>query len=117
MDFRNELADDAVLEELGRRIGRLRLDRNLTQQQLADEAGVSRHTMLRLEGGESVTLGAWLRVLRALDLLDRLGAVVPEPLPSPLEQLEREGARRRRASGSRAGGAGGAGEPWRWGTP
>jgi transcriptional regulator with XRE-family HTH domain len=116
MRFTNDLTDQAVLDELGRRLSRLRLDRNLTQQALANEAGVSRHTLLRLEDGQSVTLSALLRILRALDLLDGLEALVPVPLPSPLQQLEREGAQRRRATGAHAR-ADSEGRPWRWGTP
>jgi len=117
MKIDNELTDAVVLAEIGRRLTRLRLDRDLTQQQLADEAGVSRHTVLRLEDGHSVTLVALLRLLRALELLEGLELLVPEPLASPIEQLEREGARRRRASGSRRKpGERGPGD-WRWGTP
>ena len=117
MRFTDDLTDETVLRELGQRIARLRLDRDLTQQQLADEAGLSRHTLLRLEDGESVRSAALLRVLRALQLLEGLEALVPEPLPSPLDQLEREGAQRRRASGRR-GSAGDSTEPdsWQWGT-
>lgn len=115
------VTDDAVLAEVGRRLARRRLDRDLTQQQLAYEAGVSRHTVLRLEDGDSVTLSALLRILRALDLLDGMEVLVPEPLPSPIEQLEREGARRRRASGTHRetseGPEGVPDRPWPWGTP
>jgi putative transcriptional regulator len=116
MPFTNELSDEATMRELGGRIARLRLDRNLTQQQLADEAGVSRHTLLRLEDGHGVTLSALVRVLRALELLDGLETLVPQPLPSPLEQLEREGGQRRRASGIQPDEAKDRGT-WKWGTP
>ncbi|HEV7804980.1 MAG TPA: helix-turn-helix transcriptional regulator [Solirubrobacteraceae bacterium] len=117
MRITNAVTDDAVLVELGQRLTRLRLDRNLTQQQLADEAGVSRHTVLRLEDGHSVTAVALVRLLRALELLDGLELLVPQPLPSPIEQLEREGARRQRASGSRGEIGDEPSHPWRWGTP
>lgn len=117
MQLTNDLTDDTLLAELGRRLAQQRLDRDLTQQELADEAGVSRHTVHRLEDGESVTLTAFMRVLRALRLLDGLEALVPEPLPSPIEQLERAGARRRRASGSRRKADARDAGPWRWGTP
>lgn len=116
MRFTNELTDDATLNELGDRIARLRLDRNQTQQQLADEAGLSRHTLLRLEDGHSVALSALLRTLRALELLDGLETLIPEPLPSPLQQLEREGGRRQRASGTQADDGVDPGQ-WEWGTP
>ena len=102
------------MAELGERLARSRLDRNLTQEQLAREAGISRDTLQRLERGGGVALTALLRVLRALGLLERVEALVPEPLPSPIEQLEHEQRRRRRASGSRGDDAP---RPWRWGTP
>jgi transcriptional regulator with XRE-family HTH domain len=116
MRFENDLTDEATLRELGGRIARLRLDRNLTQQQLADEAGISRHTLLRLEAGHGVTLSALVRALRALQLLVGLETLVPGPLPSPLEQLERERAQRQRASGTQPDDGTDRGT-WEWGTP
>lgn len=116
MKLASEMTDAAVRAELGARLERMRLDRNLSQQQLAGEAGVSRHTVLRIEGGHSVTLTAFLRVLRALELLDALELLVPEPVPSPIEALERQGRRRRRASSSSSDSAD-ASAPWKWGTP
>ena len=41
--------DDAVLAELGRRLRQRRLDRNLSQQELADRAGLDRTTVGQLE--------------------------------------------------------------------
>lgn len=114
MSIETHLAtDDALLAELGRRLQRLRLDRDWTQQQLADQAGVSRPTLTRLEGGASVQLTSLLRVLRALDLVGNLDALVPEPGPSPMALLERQGRERQRASGKalERGDEG----PWTWG--
>ena len=93
--------DDAVLAALGERLAQRRLRRDLTQQQLADEAGVSRRTLVRLEAGESTQLTNLVRVLRALGLLENLPALVPAPGPSPLQQLRNRGKRRKRASGKR----------------
>ena len=103
--------DDAILEELGRRLRRHRLDRNVTQAALAREAGISKPTLQRLEAGASVQLVSLLRVMRALGLLDQLDALVPDPLVRPLELLERRGKVRQRASRE---GPPEPPEPWSW---
>ena len=52
--------------------------RRLTAAQVADRAGISRHTVMRLENGEGATMENLLRVARALGVLDLLvGAVDP----------------------------------------
>lgn len=89
--------DDAVLAELGARLARTRLERNVSQQRLATEAGISKRTLERIEAGEESKLSNLVRVLRALGLLERIDLLVPEPLPSPIEQLKLHGRRRRRA--------------------
>ena len=93
------LGDDAILRELGARIAALRLERNLTQAALATAAGVSKRTVERLEAGAvAPQLSGFVRVCRVLGLLERFEALIPEPLPSPLAQLEARGRVRRRAS-------------------
>jgi len=94
----HDMTDAAVLKELGDRLSRLRLQRNLTQAQLAREAGVSKRTLIRLESGESSQVTNLIRVLRALGLLGHLDALVPPPLPSPMAQLRSRAKERRRAS-------------------
>jgi transcriptional regulator with XRE-family HTH domain len=116
MKITETITDQAVLEELGRRLARTRLEHNLTQAQLAHEAGVSKATIERLEAGQTVALPGVLRVLRALGLLDAVDRLVPEPTPSPIERLKLEGKSRRRASGTRTiGRSDGQSEPWSWG--
>lgn len=114
MRINSDLTDGAVLQELGSRLARLRLQRNLPQSQLADEAGVNRKAVVRVEAGEPVQLVTLVRILRALGRLDALDAAVPELEPSPIELLEsRQGVRRRaRRSSSGEGRRGGSG--WRW---
>lgn len=116
MRFTDLSTDQAALEELGRRLRRTRLERNLSQAQLANEAGVSRSTVNRIEGGESVQLANLLRVLRFLGLLGGLEELVPEPTPSPIDALRHRNRERQRASSPRSTER----EPpghlaWRWG--
>lgn len=102
MKITSKLTDDAVLEQIGSRLARTRLERNLTQVTLADAAGVGLATLQRLEAGQGANLVSLLRVLRTLGLLDALEALLPEPTPSPLELLKLQGSRRRRAARARA---------------
>jgi transcriptional regulator with XRE-family HTH domain len=119
MKIESKMTDEAVLAELGARLERTRLERDLSQIELAAEAGVERKSVRRIEGGEPVQLVSFVRVLRALDLLDPLDRLVPEPLPSPIELLKLHGRRRRRASGERGGDTVNAEDEakksWRWG--
>lgn len=96
------LADAAVVEELGRRLRQMRLDQNLTQQGLADEAGVSVATVRNLENGKRTQLITLIRVLRTLGLLSDLDRLVPEQRPSPIELLKLRGRERQRASAPRS---------------
>jgi transcriptional regulator with XRE-family HTH domain len=116
MRIESPLNDEAVLAELGRRLARTRLERNLSQQSLAHEAGVSKVTIERLEAGTPVKSTSLVRVLRSLGLLDALDRLIPEPLPSPVERQRLQGRRRQRArGGDRREGSLGESKPWRWG--
>lgn len=97
----NQLSDDTVLQSLGQRLARHRLNLNQTQAELALEAGVSRRSIYKIENGLSVDTRILVRVLRALNLLEGLEALAPEPAPSPMALLEARGKERARASGSR----------------
>ena len=110
--------DRAVLAELGARLERHRVERDLTQEQLAELAGVGRATLQRVERGESVQMTSMVKLLRALDLLGALDAAVPERIELPIAQLEREQRRRtrQRASGRRGRPPKqGKRQPWSWG--
>jgi len=115
MQMSNDSSDAAVLEELGDRLRTIRLERNLSQQKVAAEAGVGRMTVHRLEEGESTSLTSLIRILRALGELGELERLLPPPPPSPIEELERQGRQRKRAGASRAGAQPQPGRRWRWG--
>ena len=114
MRIAKQATDAAILTELGGRLTRVRLDRNLTQSQLAEEAGVSKRTVQRLESGDaSPQLSGFIRVCRVLGLVERFDLLVPEPVASPVEQLKLGGKRRKRASKVKA--AKPALKKWQWG--
>jgi len=84
----------------------------MTQDALATEAGISTPTLQRMERGRSSQTSNLVRVLRAMDLLDNLDALIPEPGLSPVQQARMQGRTRQRASSSRAKEGN---EPWSWG--
>jgi transcriptional regulator with XRE-family HTH domain len=92
------VSDKAVLEEIGHRLSRLRIERGVTQAKLATESGVSKRTVERIEAGESTQSSTLIRVMRALDILDSLYAAIPSSGPRPMDLLKLHGKERQRAS-------------------
>ena len=97
MKIAKEMADAAVLKELGARLAQHRLNQGLSQKALAEEAGVSRNPVVRLERGESVQFASLVRILRTLGLIDNLDALAPEAGASPMDLLKLRGKQRQRA--------------------
>jgi len=83
--------------QLGERIAKLRLSRNLTRAQLAKETGASSRTLARLEAGEGASLDSFIRVLMALNMESNLLAMLPDPAVRPIERVKLRGRERRRA--------------------
>lgn len=114
MKISGQQSDDTILEEIGRRLAALRIALNLTQAQLAEKAGVSKRTVERLETGTSATqLTAFVRICRALDVIDSLNTVLPEAEPEPMVLLRRKGRPRQRVRSSQSSSA--EQKPWSWG--
>ncbi|MEQ1641960.1 MAG: helix-turn-helix transcriptional regulator, partial [Pyrinomonadaceae bacterium] len=65
MRFDANTTDQALLKEIGERIAGVRLNKNFTQADLAEQAGVSKRTVERLEAGESVQITSLIRLLRS----------------------------------------------------
>ncbi len=92
------MSDRAILKEIGRRLKRKRLEKNLSQQKLADLAGINRTTVRNLEQGSLFGVLTLVEILRALDALDELNSFLPDPGISPLQLSKMKGKERRRAS-------------------
>ncbi|MFM9969394.1 MAG: helix-turn-helix domain-containing protein [Burkholderiales bacterium] len=118
MKIDSNLTDAALLPLIGERLARLRLAKNLTQQQLAEQAGLGLRTVQRLEQGKAATqLSGFVRVCRVLGIVERFDALLPEQAASPmtqLAQLKRYTQPRKRAS-SRTRVARQAQKKWTWG--
>lgn len=95
MNF-NSMSNIAIAAEIGQRLERLRLERNMTQQALADEIGITAKSYRQLiaGGGKFENLIAALRALESLHYLENF---IPSSSFSPLEQLKLRGNQRQRA--------------------
>lgn len=89
-----ELSVEALLSEVGVRVRSARLSKNMSQEELALESGLSRSTIKRLESGrDSVSLSNLLSVMQVLGMVNSFIEIFPE--------IEVEGVKRRRASRKR----------------
>lgn len=89
--IRYAMSDEAILKELGQRLARVRINANLTQDELADAIDVDRGRISRLESAGAGKLSTLVAVLRHLDQLELLNHWLPEGTTiSPLKQLEDE---------------------------
>lgn len=105
---------EALASEIGSKLERLRLSRNITQTDLARDAGISERTLRRLESGEGATLDSLLRVLIALKISQNLDLLVPDPRVRPIERVRTGGTERQR---SRSAKSDQSSKQWRWGSP
>jgi putative transcriptional regulator len=91
-----------ILEEFGSRLARHRLNKNLSQEELANQAGISVATLKRIEHGSSSTLLInIINVLRVLGLEQSLDMLVPEVPPSPVQLANLQSRVRQRAGRKR----------------
>lgn len=90
-------APEDLERALGRQLRDLRIDRRLTQSELAERANVSLGAVKHLERGSGSTITTLAKVLRALGQERWFDTLVPdEEAFNPLDLLEARDARRPR---------------------
>ncbi|UNW06164.1 helix-turn-helix domain-containing protein [Acinetobacter variabilis] len=99
MQFHRNDFPTSIAEALGDRLKRARLNKNLTQHEVAQLAWISRRAVLKAEKG-NVRLADLVAILQALDLVDQLNLFLPEQPLSPIQLLKLRGKTRKRASGN-----------------
>jgi transcriptional regulator with XRE-family HTH domain len=88
---------------IGEQLATWRKLRQLTAAQVAERAGISRYTVMRLENGEGASLENLLRVARALGVLDLLAAAL-DPYATDLGRLRAQESLPERVRHPRTGG-------------
>jgi transcriptional regulator with XRE-family HTH domain len=95
------MSDPAIVTELGSYLKQIRLQQNLTQELLAQKAGLSRSVISEMENGKVATsLLTIIQVLRALQQLHLLDKWQIAAQISPLQVAKLSGKERLRASGT-----------------
>ena len=90
----------AIAEELGERLKQARLNRDMTQLEVAERAGVSRKAVLNAEKGIA-RLEILVAIMAVLDLTRQLDLFLPPQDVSPIQLARLKGKARQRASGRR----------------
>jgi transcriptional regulator with XRE-family HTH domain len=102
MKIDKQMSAEAMLAELGQRLARRRIDLGLTQAQAAEEAGLGKRTLERLEAGSDTKVATLIRILSVLDLTEELNRLVPEPGLRPMDLLKLKGKERKYAYSPRS---------------
>ena len=88
----------AIAAELGARLKQARLNIDLTQEQVAQKAGLTRKAMIKAEKGDA-KLDVLVAILQALGLTEQLARFIPEQPISPVQLAKLSGKQRQRSSG------------------
>ena len=112
MKIESHLTPEAVLQELGRRLARRRLDLGMTQADAAEQAGLGKRTVERIEAGGDTQMSTIIRLLRVMELMEELDRLVPETGPRPMDLLKLKGRERKRVVPKRTVKRHG---DWQWG--
>ncbi|MCQ2578257.1 MAG: helix-turn-helix domain-containing protein [Treponema sp.] len=99
MDFRFS-SNEIICQEMGKRIKDYRISMNLTQAQLAENCGIPKRTVERIESGENKSIDNFLAVLRALNLLGKIDFLIPEQELRPTDIVFNKPVRLRASSKS-----------------
>lgn len=86
-----------LLKEIGIRIHNLRINMNLSQEELATLSGVGLRTISRIENGENTNLSNLLNVLRVIKMIPNLDLLIPEQDFVPTDYVD-YGKKRERIS-------------------
>lgn len=92
------MSDPAILKELGQQLKAIRLQKNTTQEEMAQKIGLNRVTIGEIEKGRPSSLLTFIQLLRGLDKLDLLNSFTSVPSISPIQMAKLQTKIRKRAS-------------------
>ena len=78
------MTNEALLQYVGKQMRQMRINARLSQQQLAERAGISRSTITQVENGKGMKMESVIAILRVLNKLEILNNFETQALVSPL---------------------------------
>ena len=107
---------EQIESEIGKRLESARLVQNISQQDLAEKAGVSRRTIGRMENGQGVSFNTLIRIMRALNLTNQLEDLVPSLDIRPIDRVKKKQVRKHASSPRKKDPSTPSTKtPWKWG--
>lgn len=93
------LTDKAILAHIGQRLKEARIEKNLSQKDLAEACGLSAFSISQMENGHNTSLLSLVMVLRALGRLEVFDELFQEKPLSPvaLSEMMKKHPQRKRA--------------------
>ena len=82
------LSDTDLIHRIGVKIRECRLKQNISQQNLAQTAGVSLSSVIRMEEGKIKSFDTFVRILRTLGKLEMFDTLISEEPISPNEYYQ-----------------------------
>ena len=109
MKINKDLQDKAIAAEISARFKQYRIACPMTRAELAEKSMVSVGTIARFENGSDIGLLNLIKLLKALDLEEKLDLLIPDPQERPSNYIDnstpKQRARKRRKTDN----------DWKWG--
>ena len=86
MDWQNS-SHEQIYNRIGEQIKQMRKVYGYSQEQLAEETGLGRTTIIRIEKGAVITLDSIIRIFSVFSILDRFDSFFIAPELSPMQIL------------------------------
>ena len=88
--------ESEILKELGTRLARVRKQQGFSQTRLAEKAGVGVATIRRIELGHDSQMESWLKLMKSLQMITAIDALLPETYRSPMTEVLSDTKNRRK---------------------
>ena len=86
MDWQNS-SHEQIYSRIGEQVKQMRKVYGYSQEELAEETGLGRTTIIRIEKGEVMTLDSIIRIFSVFSILDRFDQLFAVPELSPMQIL------------------------------